>query len=195
MKLVFCSASCVSFCGVFFVDSDFSRFHAISSFCGFTCFRPASKHVFWTTKVFYAFFQGWRQRHGLPELDLNTKQQQLVSWRNAGVSRWILLAFCCSRWCFSCHGKMWAWDFLVFSGGKCTQKYPLKGKLMSKKQILNWLEFEKIRTKIPHKAWIISISWWNKKSSPLKRSKSKISFFGKIPKLDPWCNLFLLDQP
>ena len=34
-------------------------------------------------EVFYAFFQGWRQRHGLPELDLNTKQQQLVSWRNA----------------------------------------------------------------------------------------------------------------
>eukprot|EP00434_Breviolum_minutum_P018248 symbB.v1.2.016098.t1/scaffold1215.1/size131139/8 len=29
-------------------------------------------------RVFYAFFQGWRQRHGLPELDLNTKQQQLV---------------------------------------------------------------------------------------------------------------------
>eukprot|EP00435_Cladocopium_sp_Y103_P008451 s2488_g2.t1 len=29
-------------------------------------------------RVFYAFFQGWRQRHGLPELELNTKQQQLV---------------------------------------------------------------------------------------------------------------------
>jgi hypothetical protein len=29
-------------------------------------------------QVFYAFFQGWRQRHGLPELELNTKQQQLV---------------------------------------------------------------------------------------------------------------------
>ena len=29
-------------------------------------------------QVFYAFFQGWRQRHGLPELELNTKQRQLV---------------------------------------------------------------------------------------------------------------------
>ncbi|CAJ1461004.1 unnamed protein product, partial [Effrenium voratum] len=30
-------------------------------------------------RVFYAFFQGWRQRHGLPPMELSNKQQQLVA--------------------------------------------------------------------------------------------------------------------
>ena len=34
-------------------------------------------------QVFYAFFKGWRQRYGLPELELNNKQQQLVASENA----------------------------------------------------------------------------------------------------------------
>lgn len=93
--------------------------------------RSASKHV----QVFYAFFQGWRQRHGLPELDLNTKQQQLVSWRCQQVD---FVGFLLFKVMFLTVMERCEFEiFCFFSRGKCTQKYPLKGKLMSKKQILN----------------------------------------------------------
>ena len=95
MKLAFCSVSYVSFlcccCCFFCFDSDFSRLPPGSPV--FVGLHMGPRVGFNTrigldddVQVFYAFFQGWRQRHGLPELDLNTKQQQLVSWRNAGVS-------------------------------------------------------------------------------------------------------------
>lgn len=55
----------------------------------------ASRHILDSTphEVFYAFFHGWRYRHGLPEMELTTKQQQLVA-RSPPIGLMILMFAC-----------------------------------------------------------------------------------------------------
>ena len=151
MKLVFCIVSCVSFCAVFFVDSDFSRLPPdLLWICGFT----------WGPGRLQSTF-----RSSMRSFRAGVNGMDCLSWTwTPSNSNWCLgdvsrcqqvdfVGFLLFKVMFLTVMERCEFEiFCFFSRGKCTQKYPLKGKLMSKKQILNWLEFEKIRTKIPNKA-------------------------------------------